>query len=67
MAPQVGNEAHVTINVKIVGPIPANAMSLVLIFATPATIAFGGVPTGMWKAKQQLRAAKILIILLKLK
>ena len=58
MAPHVGNDAQVTIKVKIVGPIPANAISLVLMFATPATIAFGGVPTGIWNAKQQLSAAK---------
>lgn len=62
----------------MVGPIPAIAISFVRMFPTPATIAFGGVPTcnygeskfkpdfnwasharltGMWKAKQQLRAA----------
>ena len=32
-------------------------MSLVLIFPTPATIAFGGVPTGIWKAILQDKAA----------
>lgn len=30
---------------KIVGPIPAIAISFVRMFPTPATIAFGGVPT----------------------
>lgn len=31
--------------VNIEGPIPAIAMSFVRIFPSPATIAFGGVPT----------------------
>jgi hypothetical protein len=31
--------------VKIVGPIPAIAISFVRMLPTPATIAFGGVPT----------------------
>uniref|UniRef100_A0A2M4B1E9 Putative secreted protein n=1 Tax=Anopheles triannulatus TaxID=58253 RepID=A0A2M4B1E9_9DIPT len=30
---------------------PAIAISLIAMFPTPATIAFGGVPTGMWNAK----------------
>lgn len=30
---------------------------MVAIFATPATIAFGGVPTGMWNAIEQDKAA----------
>jgi len=44
-APQVGNVTQTTIKVKIDGPIPAIAISLVRILATPATMAFGGVPT----------------------
>lgn len=35
---------------------PANAISFVRILATPATIAFGGVPTGKWKAIEHERA-----------
>lgn len=46
-APQVGKEIKTTIKVKIVGPIPAIAMSFVWIFPAPAAIAFGGVPTGL--------------------
>uniref|UniRef100_A0A2M4DMX8 Putative secreted protein n=1 Tax=Anopheles darlingi TaxID=43151 RepID=A0A2M4DMX8_ANODA len=30
---------------------PAMAISLIAMLPTPATIAFGGVPTGIWKAK----------------
>jgi hypothetical protein len=41
----VGKVAHTVNKVKIVGPIPAMAMSFVRIFPTPATIALGGVPT----------------------
>lgn len=53
----MGNDNQTTSRVKIVGPIPAIDMSFDLIFPTPATIAFGGVPTGKWNAMQQLRAA----------
>jgi len=45
--PHVGKVAQTVIKVKIVGPIPAIAMSFVRIFPTPATIALGGVPTGI--------------------
>lgn len=53
----MGNDNQTTSRVKIVGPIPAIDISLDLMFPTPATMAFGGVPTGKWKAMQQLRAA----------
>ena len=43
--PYVGKVAQTVTRVKIVGPIPAIAMSFVRMFATPATIALGGVPT----------------------
>ena len=55
--PHVGNPSHITSNVINVGPTPATAMSLIAIRPTPATMAFGGVPTGMWKAKLQDMAA----------
>lgn len=56
-APQVGNDSHTTSRVKMLGPMPAMDISLDLILPTPATMALGGVPTGKWKAIQQLRAA----------
>lgn len=55
--PHVGNPSHITTKVISVGPIPANAISLVAMRPTPATMAFGGVPTGIWKAKLQDIAA----------
>lgn len=45
MLAYVGKVAQTVISVKIVGPIPAIAMSFVRMFPTPATIALGGVPT----------------------
>lgn len=42
---------------QMVGPTPATAMSLLLIFAYPATIAFGGVLTGKWNAILQANPA----------
>jgi hypothetical protein len=47
----VGKVAQTVIKVKIVGPIPAIAISFVRILPTPATIAFGGVPTFERKKK----------------
>lgn len=57
MAPHVGKLAQTTNRVNIDGPIPATAISLMAIFPTPATMAFGGVPTGMWNAKLHDNAA----------
>lgn len=41
----VGKVAQTVISVKMVGPMPAIAISFVRMFPTPATIALGGVPT----------------------
>lgn len=56
-APHVGKVAHTTNRVNIEGPIPATAISLIAMFPIPATMALGGVPTGMWKAKLHDNAA----------
>lgn len=42
---------------EMVGPTPARAISLLLMFAYPATIAFGGVLTGKWNAILQAKPA----------
>uniref|UniRef100_A0A182UYB2 Uncharacterized protein n=1 Tax=Anopheles merus TaxID=30066 RepID=A0A182UYB2_ANOME len=51
MLPQVGKLAQLMSSVKMDGPMPATAISLIRMLPTPATIAFGGVPTGRWNEK----------------
>lgn len=58
--PQVENANVVTRSVIILGPIPASAISLVLIWPAAVAIAFGGVPTGKWNEKEQHREAGII-------
>jgi hypothetical protein len=44
-------------SVIMLGPMPAIIKSLVLMCPAALTIAFGGVPTGKWNAKEQQTAA----------
>lgn len=44
--PHVGNVTTVMMSVTMLGPIPANIKSFVLMCPAALAIAFGGVPTG---------------------
>lgn len=58
--PHVGYAPHTMSVVIILGPMPPTAILEVGICATPATMALGGVPTGMWNAMEHASVAGII-------